>query len=639
MLFDPATHAPSVVEYRPAWVDIETYYSKRDYTLSKLTYEQYSRDERRELQMVSIVLIDGTTYTWDCAYHTTQDLYTMLQPATTQACFHNTNFDASFLAEAVGMRFWRYSDTLAMARYLIGENPDGKKRFSLNDLAALLGLGQKIAGTLDSVEGKYRSEWTAEESKAMLMYCEQDTQLTKDVYFELFRRYGAMRPEAMRVMSWVYENCTNPRIIIDPKPLEEYIETNKQTRSKLAKALGVSQRVLRSTKEFPALIEQVTGALPDTKINPDNGKESFQLSKNDQWMSDTLASTDGNGNPSLASMYCQARMFVNSNIGPSRAIRMMGVAERGPAPVFFRYCGATNTGRLAGADKINWQNQPKKYLGETHPIRYALRAPEGHVFMGRDSSQIEARVNAQLAGEHDLLDQFRDPSRDVYTEFVMRMLNVPAEEAAEQRQMGKVAILSLGYGAGVLRFREICNIAWKLGLEAEFVAMMHAFYRSHYREIVRNWYSVGDMLPFMASDTTERYEHPSKGLTFEAGGMRLPTGYKIKYDNLQQEPDEKGRAQWTYGMNKRIYGAKMVENICQSLSYQMIEENLAAMLAAGLDVVIQEHDKLICLVPVNDIEKADATMKQIMNTPPVWWPDIPLASDTGHHECYAEVKC
>lgn len=86
-------------------------------------------------------------------------------------------------------------------------------------------------------------------------------------------------------------------------------------------------------------------------------------------------------------------------------------------------------------------------------LRKSIIAPEGHVIVVADSAQIEARVTAWLAKDLELLGLFRD-GEDVYKYMAAQIYNKPVSEITKnERFIGKIAVLGLGYGMGAAKFQ------------------------------------------------------------------------------------------------------------------------------------------------------------------------------------------
>ena len=103
-------------------------------------------------------------------------------------------------------------------------------------------------------------------------------------------------------------------------------------------------------------------------------------------------------------------------------------------------CGPRNrfvaNGKLvhnSGGDTTNPQNLPRGGA-----LRESIEAPEGHMIVACDSSQIEARTLAWFAGQEDLLDDFRR-NADVYSIFASKVFGheVNKHDHPKERFVGK----------------------------------------------------------------------------------------------------------------------------------------------------------------------------------------------------------
>jgi DNA polymerase I len=102
------------------------------------------------------------------------------------------------------------------------------------------------------------------------------------------------------------------------------------------------------------------------------------------------------------------------------------------------------TGRLSSADP-NLQNIPIR-RAEGRRIRQAFVAPEGHVLMAADYSQIELRIMAHLSADEGLLAAFAE-DRDVHQATAAEVFEVPlAQVSADQRRLAKTINFGLIYG-------------------------------------------------------------------------------------------------------------------------------------------------------------------------------------------------
>ena len=127
------------------------------------------------------------------------------------------------------------------------------------------------------------------------------------------------------------------------------------------------------------------------------GKETLAFGKTDKEFIELLEHPNEKVQVAVA-----ARLGVKSTLEETRTENLIGVSERGRLPIMLNYYGA-HTGRFSGGDKLNLQNLPAR---GNNTIRRALKAPNGQVLVACDSSQIEARMVAWVAEQHDLVSAF-----------------------------------------------------------------------------------------------------------------------------------------------------------------------------------------------------------------------------------------
>jgi DNA polymerase-1 len=104
----------------------------------------------------------------------------------------------------------------------------------------------------------------------------------------------------------------------------------------------------------------------------------------------------------------------------------------------------TLTGRLASSSP-NLQNIPvRTQLG--NEIRRAFVAPEGHVFLAADYSQIELRVLAHISEDEHLIRAFQE-GQDIHTATAAQLFRIPIEEVdKQQRRIAKTTVFGIIYG-------------------------------------------------------------------------------------------------------------------------------------------------------------------------------------------------
>jgi len=105
------------------------------------------------------------------------------------------------------------------------------------------------------------------------------------------------------------------------------------------------------------------------------------------------------------------------------------------------------------------------------------------------------------------------------------------------------------------------------------------------------------------------YREP--GLTINRFG-----GTSIKYKSVDQQT-----RRWDWN---ETYGAKLVENIVQAISRDILCSAMRKMEAAELPIVLHVHDEAVAEVPAREADSALKTMLDIMAEPISWAPGLPL---------------
>ena len=407
-------------------IDFETYYDK-DYSLSKMTTEQYVRSSLFEVIGVGIKVNDYPT-DWYSGDNPGKFLKSLDYSKRAILC-HNTAFDGAILSWHFGIRPKFWLDTLSMARPLHNITVGG----SLSKLVTYYGLGKKGDEVVAAI-GKRKADFTEADLAQYGEYCKNDVELTKKLWDKM--KIGFPSSELL-VIDQTLRMYTEPVIELDVSLLEKHLEevqTRKRTLiSDLGQGMGgeqAMQDMLMSNDKFAEYLKRL-GVEPPTKTSLKTGKEAWAFAKTDKGMTDMLEHHDERVQNVVA-----ARLGVKSTIEETRTENLIGVAGRGRLPIMLNYYGA-HTGRFSGGDKLNLQKLPAR--GNT-TIRRALMAPKGELLISCDSSQIEARTVAWLAGQEDLLEAFRE-GRDVYSEFATDVYGHTITKADKvERFVGKTCI-------------------------------------------------------------------------------------------------------------------------------------------------------------------------------------------------------
>ncbi len=632
-------------------LDFETFWSKT-HTLSKMLPMAYVMHPDTEI--ISCALKVGGDET--DVFFGEKDITAALREiewANSLALAHNmSGFDAMILAWRFGVRPKMWACTLAMARpiHSIGVGN------SLAKLVAHYGLGVKDNTVLMNTQGRKLADFTDAEREAMKTYNKADTDQCYALFRKLRHHYTARE---MWQIDATIRMLVEPKFLVDHELLEQALVKERQRKTdavmKLAELLGadadtseelIEEEVtdqLASAARFSAILEAQGVQVPmkPSPTNPD--RQVPALAKSDQDFLDLREHPD-----ELVAAAASARLAIKSTLLETRINAFLEACDvtEGWLPVPLNYCGAITTGRWSGW-AYNPQNLPR--IDPENPklsdaLRNCMRAPEGYKVVVADLSGIELRVNMFLWKVPYAMELFQaDPEKaDLYKYFAAHELyNITeAEVTKNQRQVGKVSHLGLGFGAGAATFQKVAKLMGGVELSLEECQNIVTLYRTAHREIAMGWRECHNALQDIY-EGVERPIDPWELCWTEKDAIRLPSGRRIRYPGLHVEVKD-GKDEWWYGEGRhraRIYGPKVDENLVQALARDaMADYSLTYFMQTGRRPSLLVHDEWVGLVPQPYAEEALNSLQQVMRTPLKWWPELVTWSEGDIADSYGAAK-
>jgi DNA polymerase len=285
-------------------------------------------------------------------------------------------------------------------------------------------------------------------------------------------------------------------------------------------------------------------------------------------------------------------------------------------------------------DSINFQNLPSRDKAKK-ALKNAVVAPDGHVVINCDSSQIEARVLAWLAGQNDVTEAFAD-KRDVYCEFATKVYKRKITKAdPTERFVGKTCILGLGYGTGAQKLQHTLKTSPPgADLALQECQDIVNLYRASNDKITGLWRECDLALKQMMDSASRGGALGNGAITYDSKGIRLPNGLYIRYPNLRL--NEEGKM--VYDSRKgtvNIWGGAMVENIVQALARIVVGKQML-WVAEHYRPVLTVHDAVVCIVPENEVKDALEYIMLCMSTPPSWAKGLPVACEAKYGKSYGD---
>jgi hypothetical protein len=651
----------------PVFYDFETFFSAQ-HSLSKLNPIEYVMHPETELQSVSYAIGDGPIVTVVGPDAVAVHMLAIDWSDKIAVAHNGSGFDHLILVWRLRIKPKAFGCTLAMARPFYGVTVG----CSLAKVAKEMGLPEK--GSLDDVntKGLKFAQFTPATIHKMEAYNDRDTALCRMIFNELGPKLGVSE---LRLIDMTIRMMVYPQFEADFDLLESALAEEKEKKRvallDLAKVaaheadpawtedqlLAAMRAIVMSQPRFALLLEQLGVAVPrkpsPTAKDADGLPKMIPaLAKTDKGMIDLLEYED-EADPDRArrvQVAAGARLQVKTTQLETRLQTYINVGRTcdGMLPMPLNYCGAFVTWRMSGGMSMNVQNMPRidpKQYKTSDALRKSLRAPKGKKVVVCDSSNIELRVAHTLAGQHDTIEKLHN-KEDLYCWFASGLYGRTITKADElERFIGKVAMLSLQYGSSWRTFQNMARVLSKgvVLLSDDECQTIVARWREMFPAIAGKghgiWARCDEAIKAMASG--RRFDIDAGGLCVtDKEIIHTPAGHWLQYPSLHQERGKNGYMEWVYGQGKnrsRLYGAHLFENIAQHLARLIVmEQTLAA--SRKYPVALSCHDEAVSVVDEDEAEDCKAFVLQCMTTPPVWWPDIPLAAEAGIGDTYGAAK-
>ena len=263
-------------------------------------------------------------------------------------------------------------------------------------------------------------------------------------------------------------------------------------------------------------------------------------------------------------------------------------------------------------------------------------APDGHLLLVVDSSQIECRILNYVAGQEDVIERFRnkeDPYVGIASQFYGRTVT-KADKA--ERGTGKQLELSCGYGAGA----DSIVATAKRGTYGPPVSLTDAeglnarnLYRNTHPRVVDLWGEGDEVLKWMAGPVPIAMDWGYVTVYANgdgSGGIQGPNQtrmlYTLEWDAIKEQWKRKTRRGWS-----KIWGGHLVENLIQYLARIVISDIMVEVKNNFFDLKLawMAHDELVYVVhnPTYDPMLAEQRLKDVMALfckSPDWLPGIPF---------------
>jgi DNA polymerase len=283
-------------------------------------------------------------------------------------------------------------------------------------------------------------------------------------------------------------------------------------------------------------------------------------------------------------------------------------------------------------------------------LRAMIVAAPGHDLVAADFANIEGRVLAWLAGEDWKLDAFRaydeGHGADLYKLAYARAYGLEAADITkDQRQVGKVMELALGYQGGVGAFQTMAR-GYGVKITDEQADEIKTRWREAHRATKQFWRQL-ERSAIHAVEDPGRVTKAGKILFRKSGSFlwaRLPSGRSLCYpyprivEKTLPWRDENGEPATGQALEydgvdpvtkhwgpTDTYGGKLAENVTQAVARDILAAAMLRLEQHDYPIVMHVHDEIVAEIPEDHGSVEE--MERIMEETPQWAAGLLIAAE------------
>lgn len=691
------------------WLDLETY------SETPIKNGTHAYAENAEIMLFAWAIDGDPVQVWDVTVNAKipLELRLALKNPDVLIYAHNSHFDRTVLNHAMpgvaigGVERWRDTMVRALAHGLPG---------SLGDLCDILRVSQDKAK--DKAGKQLIQLFCKPRPKNSII--RRATAKTHPVEWQRFAEYAGLDIDAMREIdkklpAWNYSGQELALWHRDQRINDRGVFMDVQLAEAAVTAVEMEQKVL--AKRTRELTDNEVQAATQRDAMLKHIAEAFGIELPDMQASTLQRRVNDPDLPFELRELLAIRLQASSTSTSKYKTLMKGVSRDGRLRGTLQFCGASRTGRWAGR-LFQPQNLPRPTLKQadidfgiealkagcadllyddvmqltSSALRGCIMAPAGKKLVVSDLSNIEGRVLAWLAGEKWKLQAFRDydtiigtdekgeairAGHDLYKLAYAKSFGVhPDEVDKDQRQVGKVQELALGYEGGVGAFLTF-SLAYNIDLDEMASAAIDSIPRHILDEAVRayEWavkqkrtyglskraYVVCDSFKrlwreahaatfsfWKEIDQATRRAIATPGITLPCRKLKLrrdgswlriqlPSGRAVCYPGARI--DDSGKISYmginTYSrkwQRLQTYGGKLAENVTQATARDVMATNMPGVEDSGYDIILTVHDEVLTEAP-DTADYSHEHLSTLLATNPAWALDLPLSAG-GFEACH-----
>ena len=511
------------------------------------------------------------------------------------------------------------------------EEYDGKKRKQ--------GVVRKLPYEWTKL-GDHYYKLSPEIVERLMEYCNRDVRLCTELYYKMKPMWEAVNGEFYDEVSTGIRAtafCNMYGLTIDTELLDKLIEVSDKIEDRLSEVV-YDEFWLKGTQKT-ALLKAINETLSEKALDTLESLDKKHLNEymwrlaNDE-MSDNLSEIPENVLRTIAALL----KYSKSSLRKMKNLKKM--LHNGKLYDYLVFSGAGVTGRWA-----SWGFQIQNLPRPTHTLEEVKRASVEHMvnnpdiavsairaliiprpekkMVSIDLKQIEARVSLYKAGHTEYLEDIQQGA-DPYMHF--------AVEAKVTRDVAKTAILSLQYGVGSNKFKEMIN-------QGRFNSNEPYFTQEEAERVVKKYRETYHLMPKQWAKYNKMIIEAHK----EKKPLIVPlnSGRSLNYGRIKKEMSQ-GEFGWrpvyvydTGSFNREIHGAKLYNNVIQAEARDIFLIKFNEMYGSSYVPLFCVHDEVVLSLEEDKAAAAKEYFDEAGDDKLIkHYPGLRVASDMKVGDCY-----
>jgi DNA polymerase len=206
-----------------------------------------------------------------------------------------------------------------------------------------------------------------------------------------------------------------------------------------------------------------------------------------------------------------------------------------------------------------------------------------------------------------------------------------------ERQLGKTAILGLGYQMGSEKFYKTCQMQ-NIEISEELSNVAVKTYRREHQPVVTLWSNIQRAALAATKRPTVKFSISRTSWCVRDNFLwcELPSGRRLAYykPEIKSVPNawgERSPTLYHHAVNPLTkkweqvgtYGGRLTENVVQAVARDLLAEAMLRIADAGYEIILTAHDEIVAESSGGGVEHFNELMAQV----PLWAEGCPIKAE------------